>query len=183
MKDSLKLSSLPHSLHSATFSFTKLAYTGWIAVQRDVYIDHDLESSPLYIKTNSAEGSNSIVKVWFYTASKSGGGAIYFYIKSLPSYELYHCLPRKNFPTALPSATDKVWKITLTKTSGIRLVIHCNDVEVLNVLLSDSTCNDSNWESKWGKDIEKMKFRLDDTASNFYSLQPPFPGKSVLFEA
>ena len=116
--------------------------------------------------------------MWVYTASRSGAGAIYLYFTSPPDYELNLCSSRKTFPTALPSATEKIWKITLTKTSGIRLVIHCNDVEVINVLMSDSTCSYSGWNSKWGKDIEKIMFRSADTASDFYSLQPPFSGKN-----
>ena len=54
--------------------------TGWIAVQREVYIDYDLDNFPLYIRTDSVVGSKEWVWMKFYTAQgvHSGGLVIYF---------------------------------------------------------------------------------------------------------
>ena len=73
-----------------------------------------------------------------------------------------------NFPTSLPTETDKVWTITLSKTSDIRLIIHCNNKEVLNVVLSDTICGESDWIDWWSKDMEKIYFDFLDTASDYY---------------
>ena len=100
----------------------------------------------MYIKSNSEVGSGEKVYLWFYSALAEQVGAVYLYFRSPPQYVLRHCMSMlnpANFPSAFPPETDKVLRIALTRTSGVRLIIHCNEVEVLNVLLSDSTCSDT----------------------------------------
>ena len=156
--------------------------TGWTAaVQRDVQINYDLENSPLQIRTNSEIGSNEKVRVWFFNAQDEPAGGVILIFSSPPQYKLGWCnTSYTDFPTTLPSETDKVWTITLTRSSGApSLVIHCNNKEVLNVMLSDSTCSSSDWRDYWSKDVEKIKF-LSHTASDYYR-----PGKvmaSCVFE-
>ena len=83
-----------------------------------------------------------------------------------------------DIPTSLPAADDKVWRITKTVTSGIRLQIHCNDVEVLNILMSDTTCGYSSWGVHWNRDrdVEKIFFIDADTASDYYNRPDRSPG-------
>ena len=134
-----------------------------------MYIDADLENSSLEIKTDSVFGSDERVSVWFYNSDyKSTAGGVILHFTSTPQYELWYCTSKTNFSTALPTGTNKVWRISLIRTSGIRLVIHCNDVEVLNLLLSDTTCSSSYWNGYWSRDVEKIIFRSSDTASDFY---------------
>ena len=136
-------------------------------------INFDLENYPLYIKTDSVVGSDDLIWMYLYNAQGEVAGAIKLLpFQTSPEYFLRHCtLDRHNFPTALPSETDKVWKITLTRTSAeVRLVIHCNDVEVLNVLINISKCND--WRDFWSRKVEKIDFLSADTASDFYSFKP-----------
>ncbi|KAL5251349.1 hypothetical protein ACHWQZ_G016894 [Mnemiopsis leidyi] len=156
----------------------KCSISGWLAVQRDVYIDHDLENSPLQIKTNSEVGSNEKVWLRFYTAQQDYAGGITLYFSSSPQYHLNYCSTSyTNFPTELPSETDKVWTITLTRSSGKKgVVIHCNDKEVLNVVLSNTTCSDSRWSTYWSRDVEKIQFYIFDTASDFYRSAPHCTG-------
>ena len=150
--------------------------TGWIAVQRDVRIDFNLEEYSLNITTDSTLGSNDEVHVWFYTSqgfSVAGGLSLYFY--STPKYWISFCsLVPTNFPTNLPSDNNKVWKVILTRTSGIRLVVHCNEEEVLNTMISDSTCDNSylNWSSSWSREVAEIEFRSSDTGSDYYQPQP-----------
>ena len=145
-------------------------------MQRNVGINYDLETTPLYIKTDSAEGSNDKLELNLYRSGEYAG-AIFIYFSSPLKYILFYCTSWNNFHTTLPSTTDKVWKITVTKHSGIRLVIHCNDVEVLNVLMNDSTCSDNRWTTYWTRDVEKIYFSATDNASDFYSSHLPItPG-------
>ena len=138
----------------------------WIAVQRN-----DLENYPLEIKTDSVLGSEDQVMVYFYTSQGSEAGAVHLYFTSTPRFYLYGCSTgRGDFPATLPVAKDKIWRISLTKTSGIRLKIHCNDVMVLNYLLSNTACSDSSWSTIWNRDAEKMEFFPSDTASDYYKL-------------
>jgi hypothetical protein len=91
-------------------------------------------------------------------------------LTSPPQYYVWLCSGSyKTLQTHLPAATDKIWRLTLTRTSGIRLIIHCNEEEVLKFLMSNSTCSDKHWSNKWTRKITKIRFNPDrDTASDFY---------------
>ena len=149
-------------------------------------IDFDLKNSPLYIRTNSVTGSNEAVTVFFFntegdTFTEAGGVSLR--LTSPPHYWIHFCsASNTSFLTDLPSETDKVWKITLTETTGTRVMVRCNKVKVLDVLLSEDTCSNSDWNSIWGPDVVKIKFTSSnsiklinsDTASDFYSALSPF---------
>ncbi|KAL5263940.1 hypothetical protein ACHWQZ_G005132 [Mnemiopsis leidyi] len=136
----------------------------WTAVRPAV----DLETTLLEIKTNSTLESGDRVDVWFYNSQGEDAGGVRIYFSSTSQYYLYRCSLWTNFTSNLPAAVEKVWRISLNKTSGIRLQIHCNDVEVVNTLLSDDTCGDSYWREYWSRDVEKIAFSRDDTASVYY---------------
>ena len=142
--------------------------SGWIPVQRDVKVFYDLETTPLYINTDSEGGSNEKVEIHLYRDSEPAG-FVYIYFQSPPKYYLAFCTNINSFPTTVPAATDKVWKITMIRNSSIRFIIHCNDVEVLNVLINHSTCShDSRWVTYWTRDVDKINFSSTDTASDFW---------------
>ena len=138
----------------------------WTAVQ--VYKQIDLETTPLEIKTDSAVGSGDYVYVYFYTSQGDIAGGVNLRLTSTLQYCINFCTSCTNFPTNPPADVNKVWRITKTRTSGIRLQIHCNDVEVLNILMSDTTCSSSSWSTFWDRNIRKMYFRFSDSASDFY---------------
>ena len=147
--------------------------TGWTAIQRNVDINYDLENSPLQIRTDSPVESYDYMVVYFYTAQRIWTGGVQIYLSPSPKYYPRFCTSSwTKFPTALPNETNKIWTITLSKTSGIRFIIHCNNKEVLNVMMSDTTCTDSNWSEKWSSDVEKIQFSSSDEASDYYR-----PGK------
>ena len=136
-------------------------------MQRTVRIEWDLESTPLEIRTNSVLGNSDRVHVNFYSAGGDEVGRVYLRYHSPVQYYLEWCSPSwTNFPVTEPSANDKVWRITLTRTAGVRLVIHCNDVEVFNRLLS--TCTYGAWSTYWSRDVTKIWFDSSDTASDDY---------------
>ena len=135
-------------------------------------INFDLENSPLYLKTNSEFGSNEQVSLRFTSKNEMAGGVLITF-SSPPQAKVKFCFQLTDFLTSLPSEADKVWKITLSKTSDIRLFIHCNDVEVVNVQLSESVCNsNSDWNTYWSRDVDRIVFLSSDTASDFYSTDP-----------
>ena len=138
-------------------------------MQRGVRIEWDVKSTPLEIRTNSVLGSRDAVYVTFYSAEGESARTVYLDFTSTLQYLLSWCTPSwTNLPVTAPSATDKVWRFTLTRTAGVRLVIHCNDVEVLNTLFSDATCSDSRWSTYWNRDMTQIQFSASDTASDFY---------------
>ena len=129
-------------------------------------------TSILEIKTNSSLGSNDKLEVDFFKYYSSLAGGVTLHFTSPPQYELKYCTnSRTEFSIDLPSETDNVWRITLSKTPGIRLVIYCNEVVVLNILLSYSTCNDGSWNHYWNRDVEKIRFDSWDTASDYYRVR------------
>ena len=151
-----------------------------------MFVPYDLETTPLFIKTDSEEGTNHQVEVHLYRNSVSErAGVVVIYFNAPLKYYLPFCTGINFFPTTVPSATDKVWKITLIRNSSIRLTIHCNDVEVLNVLIDATTCSyDHNWTTYWTKDVNLILFKSTDTASDFYSsrlLITPAPGNYFFF--
>ena len=132
----------------------------------------DPETTSVEIMTDSELGSEDQMRLPFYEFRYVAGGfSIWF--SSIPQYWIYYCSSSwTNFPTDLPAARDKIWRITLTKTSGIRLQIHCNNVQMLNILLSDTTCGRRDWSTYWNRKIWKMKFASSDvfTAADSYRL-------------
>ena len=147
--------------------------TGWIAVPRgEMIINFNLEQNSLEFKTNSTLESSDSVRLNFRTSQDVSVGGLYIFFLSTLQYFIWSCSSSTtNFPTDLPTATDKVWRVTLTRTSGIRLVIHCNEVEVLNFLISDSTCGRSDWSTYWSRKVAKILFPNNDSATDFYRPQ------------
>jgi hypothetical protein len=136
-------------------------------------LNYDLENTPLEIKIDSEVGSNEEGLVYFFSAEDEYAGGVGIHFTSQVQYHLDGCLSWTILKTTLPSSKDKVFRITLTRTSGVRIKIHCDEVELLNVLLSD-TCSQSNWGTFWNRDVEKIQFRSADTASDGYR---PYTGE------
>ena len=133
------------------------------------WIDYDLENSPLQIRTNSEVGSNEKVEVWFKTADGEKAGAVGFHFSSPPRY--FICGSSYiNFPTDLPSETEKVWTTTITTDSdNTHVVITCNNKEVLVADTRNGDCRDWQWRMEWNRDVEKIYFNSSsDTASDYY---------------
>ena len=151
--------------------------TGWIAVQRGVKIDYDVETNPLEIRSDSELKSLDEMYVRFYTSQGDGAGGVVFWLTSTPQYYMYNCTSWTPIQTNLPSARVKVWRITVIRSSGITgLQILCNGEEVLNTVISDSVCPDSRWNTYyWNRDIAEIWFSpYYDTMSDYY--RPYQPG-------
>ena len=108
------------------------------------------------------------------TAQKDLVGLVQLRLSTTPRYALNYCISTWTpFPTALPSEAEKIWTISLTRSlEEIRVLLLCNDKEVLNIVMSDTTCSDSDWNTYWSKDVAKISFSSSDKASDYYR-----PGK------
>ena len=137
-------------------------------------IDHDAESYPLEIKTNSILGSKDEIRIWFHDADEQWTGTVRIHFYSTLQYYLHNCRKQSDFPVTPPTAIDKIWRINVTSSPDIRVQIHCNGVEVLNKLLSDSTCRIEWKKEDWAKEKVKIKFNSVDNATDYYI---PSPGK------
>ena len=118
-----------------------------------------------------------------YSEEGAWRGGISLYFTSPPQFDVFSCIEPGpvEFPTELPAASNKIWRIILPKTSDTRLVIHCNDRGVVNMVMSNTTCSSSNWMKYWGKDkdVERILFRDSDSASDLYSFSLFTPGNIV----
>ena len=168
-----------HDISIIQYHTLTLKHTDWTAVERDVVVDIDLETKVLKVKTDSKVGSNDYLSFQLYDAVGEYAGGLDIQFKSPPEYYIWWCKATSNniFPTDLPQVRDRVWKITLTRTSGIRLVIDCNDENILDHQISDSTCEESTWATYWSRIVKGIKFLSRDKASHFFSSQRRFsPG-------
>ena len=62
------------------------------------------------------------------------------------------------------------------------LILHCNGVEVLNVVLSHLTCSSSGWRTSWSRDVNLINFHESDTTSVMYRAALDLPGTFLLEE-
>ena len=112
--------------------------------------------------------------VIFSNIKNEPAGGIRLFFTTPPQYRFENCInSRTDFPTNLPAETDKIWTMTLHRDSdNRRVIVHCNEEEILNVVLSDTSCDDKGWSNKWSREVEKIKFIESisgtDTASDFY---------------
>ena len=130
-------------------------------------INYDLENSPLRIKTDSAIGSKHIVRVYFYTSSSMTlAGGVIIRLNDNPDSYLHQCRHSyASFPTSLPEDNNRIWNITKT-LNPLGIMIHCNNVEILNMQFTDKTCTTRSWKSHWDKAMKRIRFH--DTASDYY---------------
>ena len=139
----------------------------------EVELEWDLESIPFEFKTDSRWGD--MLKVSFSSATGENAGEVTLHFDSIETqYSLGECNTKTNLPAIPPYSSKKnVWGITLTRTAGVKLVIHCNEVEVLNKLLS-STCSLAGWDTVWNRDVTKIRLR----STSYYNayLDRPQPG-------
>ena len=146
--------------------------SGWTAVKHDVYIDYDLENWPLEIKTNSSLGSNDEVQIRFFSGQNKEVGRFKLAFSSNIRYIIGMCRRShewNDLKTEIPSELDKEWRITLERYDRPRIVLHCNEVEVLKYVIRSGTCSVKSWDTYWNRKAKKIHFTTSDTATNFHT--------------
>eukprot|EP00116_Pleurobrachia_bachei_P006906 sb/3467168/ len=163
-------------------------YPSWKAVVPDTPITWDLEKQPLFIKTDSEDGSEDLLRL--FTIADNGTELASFtlqYTTPTIQYRIGRCdFNGERWITnvlAEPLADEhKVWKIAKNSSS---LTVSCNAVNVLVVSFSDST-NEAVCRPAWEGDIVgqimfvgpiKSSSLIDDnidTASDYYSNGDPW---------
>ena len=126
-------------------------FTDWSPIKREVAIDHDLETTPLQVLTNTVVGQHGAVNL-----ELPGFGKIRIDFRSR-RFQIdrcgYHAFQN------LPDSLNKEWTISKTKEA---LTILCNAVEVLNLVYDEV---DVYCTRIWSRDVTKIKFKNDDQAS------------------
>ena len=133
-------------------------------------ITHDLDSTPLKIKTNTdiQNGEEETIRVWFYDSLVHLAGQVIIYAQqSMSLYMLKTCMDGwLSFTLDVSSEVEKVWIIT--KESGPRVKVECNGQLIIDLEISDSTCSDLNWGLIWNRDVTQIKFEKYDDASDYF---------------
>ena len=140
-----------------------LARAGWRKNPEDFW-KYDLENNPIQLRTEYEVGSGEVLEIFLDDDEEDDAGDIYIYFDNPLKYELYGCTNDKtDFHTELPAEVVKVWTFTLSRDDGERrVVIHCNDEEVLNLVLSGETCDDSDWRDYWDLDVASLHIEGGD---------------------
>jgi len=147
---------------------------GWSLITHDEKVNFDLESKPLIVKTNKALGAGGVINLYFWKNEGSYdalAGGLSIKLEKIPVYWISYCSEEyRDLLNTIPDVTERVWKIALTRSAGTRIVVHCNDVLVVDVVLSDSTCEDDTYKKYYSVvGIDRVEFDEHDTASVSYS--------------
>ena len=137
-------------------------------MERGVKIPVDFDTSYLQIKTNSEIGSWDETWIYYYDKEgKDAGGIEIWFTSPRVEYKLEYCQDYYTpFPHTLPTTVNKVWTIEKRR---YRTRVFCNGLMVLDITLSDTTCDWSDWETYWGRKVSEIEFdREEDTASKQY---------------
>lgn len=127
-------------------------------------MDYAPERKPILIKTQSMLGSGDWVQCHFIAQSDGYGIKIRF--SSTLEYEFSWCSYWwRVFPTTPPTTTNKVWKITLDKTAGITVIVHCNGIKVFGVPM---TCHYEHWRYFWSRSAIQIRILQSDSIAPFY---------------
>ena len=138
-------------------------------VLRDKLMPWNPDSESITVRTYSIAGSNEAVGVYFYDKYSHRTGGVFIFFDTQIWYFIVECMNfYVLFPDTLPTETQKTWEFACNYTEQ-RVVLHCNGVQVLNFVLSDSECTESNWRDRWRKSTQ-LKFSSIDTASNSYCI-------------
>ena len=139
-------------------------------MQRDTTIPFDLEATSLEIKTNSVPGRGDRLKVKFYSNGNYAGNFYLYLGGSGTLFGIHYCITDGVVTTNLTPTADHVMVFRITRISGDhpRVIVHCNDVEILNIELSETVCNHSMWKHYWRTAVNRIKFDSGDRASDSF---------------
>ena len=140
-------------------------------ITRDVNIPWDPSSKELIITTDSTTGSKDVVMVNFYTGDFNIAGSVTIKFNSPIQYSLGQWCSSSYSPLPItpPDEVEKTWRIWYDQQEQA-LAVWCNDVKVLDVILSGDGC-DSYTDWVWTRETVKIQFVSGDTASDQYCMK------------
>ena len=138
---------------------------------RGVLIPVNLETSYFHVKTNSAVGSNDWTWIVYFdimNMMRRAGGIVIWFVSPSAGYGLLNCQDDLYpFPPTLPTQLEKQWTI---EKRGYRTRVFCNKVQVADITVSNVTCQESDWETYWSREVSGMEFNKWDEASEAYHI-------------
>ena len=128
------------------------------------------DTQNITVTTNSTVGSKETVELEFHTSIGWYAGGVEISFDTPIRYKLGYCTSWINFPPTVTAAPQKIWTITYKyNTKEPSVVIHCNEVQVANVPISENECTVSFWKKFWELEPTQLHFSpFWDTASDSY---------------
>ena len=123
------------------------------------------------MKTSTAYGSGEKFRVHLFTIEdeKVGGFNIHFNSDPKPKYLLTYCTgSTTDLKSPITPDTGNIWKVTLIRTSEVRLMLHINSVKLFDEVISELTCAEKSKITNWSNHVTKIQFLPTDTVSDFY---------------
>ena len=127
------------------------------------------DTQSIKVVTDSTVGSRDMLDVEFYDKVNSEAGSLKIAFRTPIKYSLGSCANLADFASVLPAAPDKNWTITYN-TTELSVALQCNGKQVLNVMLTDSVCTNSDWRDVWEKEPTQIEFDMFDKASDSYCI-------------
>ena len=124
-------------------------FTSVLASEQHLY--PDVDSSVLFIKTDSLLGSEEDIRVKYGSQNDSESqkrtASVWISLQSTPQYRLQPCmLSSSPFQFSVPEERNKLWVL---QKRGKNVVIHCNGKKVLDFTVSVTNCNDPDKDTGW----------------------------------
>lgn len=137
-------------------------------VVREVSIPWNPDTQSITITTDSVAGSADVMRVGFYD-KYNAAGSLWIAFATQIQYKIGWCTDFNPFPVTVPTETQKTWTIAYNYAER-RVVLKCNEMQVLDVVVSDSVCTKGYWSDTWVRKPTQIKFTSSDHASDSYSL-------------
>ena len=145
------------------------------------YLRFDLQESAMVVGTNSTLGSKDKMEIIFHESMDLTAGGLTLLFASKAKLWLEQCSFSYTSLSELPLSvtTERVWRITLKRQESLRMLLHCDNVKVLDFTFSGETCPDWRWKIVWARHVNAIVFPASDTASIDYGI---FGGKFSVFD-
>ena len=142
---------------------------------------YNLDEVPIEILTDAEAGDGHFFKVWFWRGDPAveaqgvgevGGLDLQYDNKGMLQYRVRWCtytaftdIPS---PGTLPADKVKLWRITLTKDGTPKLLLECNDVEVLNLFINNDLCENPKFGEKWSTPVRGVSIKSQTDVNIYY---------------
>ena len=134
-------------------------------IDNNEVIPFDMNSGNLQIKTESTAESNDKMRVHLYNETgyinnyNGHVGTVSLFFSITPTYEIDNCGTNgPKLPSSLLTGGTNIWEIW-KHPGATRITVQYNGEKVLDIRCSLSV---------WGRDVKRIKFGKQDTASKFY---------------
>jgi len=147
------LTVVPHNTTEMYFTEIWTSYD----FKKKPFIPVFLEACHLHVKTSIAVDSGKKLEIRFFNESSEFVSGITILFESKSKYKLDKCMKKSRpFDTHVPTELHRLWSI---EKRGLRIIVSCNGVEVLDFTATSETCNDKKWNAlTWGSNVVQMKF-------------------------